>query len=83
MRLAYTNISMLSTREGLVRFTHIFDVRAWVNSDDITMLDSEVMSNNTVHAGAPIIQIVIGKHNQDRVLALLSLHQHGIATEQL
>ena len=54
-----------------------------MNSDNVAMLDTEVVSNNTVHACAPIIQLIISKNNQNRILALLSLDQHGVATEQL
>ena len=81
MRLAFPNISIVYYQNVSYPSTHIFDIRAWVDSDDVTMLDSEVMSNNTVHPGTPIIQVVICKHNQDCVLALLSLDQNCIATE--
>lgn len=54
--------------------THVFDIGAWVNSDDVAMLDAEVMSDHPVHAGTAIIQIIVCKYDQDRILALLSFH---------
>jgi hypothetical protein len=63
--------------------THIFDVWAWVNSDNIAVFDAEIMSYDTVHTRAPIIQFIICEDNENSVLALLALHENGIATEQL
>lgn len=63
--------------------THIFDVGTWVDSDDITMLNAKVMSNNTVHACTSIIQLIISQDDQDCILALFPFHQDSVATEQL
>lgn len=63
--------------------THVFDIRARVNSNDITMLDTKVVANNTVHASTAIIQLIVCKDDQDSILALLSLHQDSVTTEQL
>lgn len=63
--------------------TYIFNVRTWVNGDDIAVLDSEVMADNTIDSSAPIVEIVIGKHDQDGVLALLAFHKHGVSPEEL
>jgi hypothetical protein len=52
-----------------------------VDSDDIAMLDAEVVSDHTVHTGAAIIQFVISKNDEDSILALLSLYKNGITTE--
>jgi hypothetical protein len=60
-----------------------FDVRAGVDSDDIAVLDTEVVADNAVDAGLTILEIVVGENNQDGILALLSLDQNGIATEEL
>jgi hypothetical protein len=54
-----------------------------VDSDDIAVLDTEIMSDHTVHTCAPIIQFIISKDNENSILALLALHKYGIATEEL
>lgn len=63
--------------------THIFDIRARVNSYNISMLDAKIMSNNTVHPCASIVQSIVSEDNQNGILALLSLHENGISTEEL
>jgi hypothetical protein len=63
--------------------THVFNVRARVDGDDIAMLDTKVVANNAVDASLTILEIVISKDNQDSVLALLSLDQDRVATEEL
>jgi len=67
----------------VIAATYIFDVRAGVDCDDISMLDAEIVANHSVNAGASIIEIVISKNDQDCVLALFSLDQYGITSEQL
>jgi hypothetical protein len=59
----------------LFRATHVFDVGAGVNGDDVAVLDAEVVADNAVDAGLTILEIVVGENNQDSVLALLSLDQ--------
>jgi len=54
-----------------------------VNGDDVAVLDTEVVADDTVDTGLTIFEIVIGENNQDSVLALLSLDQDGVATEEL
>jgi hypothetical protein len=54
-----------------------------VDSDDVAVLDTEVVADNAVDAGLTILEIVVGENNQDGILALLSLDQNGIATEEL
>lgn len=66
-----------------MRSTHVFDVRARVDGDDVAVLDTEVVADNTVDASLTILEIVIGENNQDGILALLSLNQDGVATEKL
>jgi hypothetical protein len=44
-----------------------------VDSNHIAMLHTEVMSDHTVHARTPIIQIIVSKDNEDCILALLAL----------
>ena len=51
--------------------------------DHISVLDAEVVANNTVDAGASIIEVIIGEDDKDGILALLSLDQDGVATEEL
>ena len=63
--------------------THVFDVWARVNCDDVSVLDTEVVANHSVDASTSIIEIVVGKNNQDCVLALLSLDQYCVTSEQL
>jgi hypothetical protein len=65
------------------RATHVFDVGARVDSDDVSVLDTEVVADNTVDAGLTIFKIVVGENDQDGVLALLSLDQNSVATEEL
>ena len=62
---------------------YIFDVWARMDSDDIAMLDSEVVSNHSVHACGAIIQIIICKHDQDSVLSLFALDQDCVSSEEL
>jgi len=47
------------------------------------MLDSEVVSDNSVDAGTAVIEIFVGKDDEDSVLPLLSAHKDSIATEEL
>lgn len=54
-----------------------------MDSNDVAVLDTEVVADNTVDAGLTILEIVVGENNQDGILALLSLDQNGVATEEL
>jgi hypothetical protein len=54
-----------------------------VNSDDIAVLDTKVVSNHTVHTSTAIIQIIISKDDKNSILALLALDKYSIATEEL
>jgi len=63
--------------------TYIFDIRARVNSDHITMLDSQVMSDDTIHPSATIIELLIRKYDQNSVLTLLALNENSITSEEL
>lgn len=65
------------------RETHVFDVGAGVDGDNVTVLDTEVVADNAVNTGLTILEIVVGKNDQDGILALLSLDQHSVATEEL
>jgi hypothetical protein len=63
--------------------TYIFDIGARVHSNHVAVLDTKVVTHNTVDAGASIIEIVISQDNQHSVLALLALNENGITTEEL
>ena len=71
------------TRWRRIEWTHVFDVRAGVDGDNVAVLDTEVVADNTVDASLTILEIVVGENDQDGILALLSLDQNGVATEEL
>lgn len=54
-----------------------------MDSDDIAVLNTKVVTHNTVDTGASVIEIVIGEDNQHSVLALLALNENCITTEKL
>ena len=54
-----------------------------MDGDDVAMLDSKVVSHDTVHTCATIIKLIICQNNQNGVLALLSLDENCITTEEL
>lgn len=51
--------------------------------NDVAVFDSQVVTNHSVDTGTSIIQIIIGEHDQDSVLSLLSLDQDCVASEEL
>ena len=63
--------------------TYIFDIRTRVDRDDVSVLDSQVVSNNSVDTSRAIIKIIVGQNNQHGILALLSLHQDSVSSEEL
>ena len=54
-----------------------------MDSDNIAVLDSEVVANNTVHSSTTIIQVVVGQDNQNRILSLLALNEDCVTSEEL
>ena len=54
-----------------------------MNSDNISMLHTEVVANNTVHSRTPIVKVIIRKHDQHCVFPLLALNENCIAAEEL
>jgi hypothetical protein len=62
--------------------THIFDIGASMDCNDISVLYAKVMSNNPVDAGASIIEFIIGQHNQNSLLALLASNKDCVTSEQ-
>lgn len=67
----------------LLRGTDIFDIGTRVDSDHVSMLDSEVMADNSVDSSTAIIELLVGKDNQNGIFSLLSSYQDGITTEEL
>lgn len=63
--------------------TDVFDIRARVDGDHITVLDSQVVANDSVDASATIIEFLVSKNDEDGVLSLLASNQNGIASEKL
>lgn len=54
-----------------------------MHRDNVTVLNTKVVSYDTVDASASVIQIIICQHDKDGVLALLSLYQHSVTSEEL
>lgn len=54
-----------------------------MDGDDIAVLHTEVVADNTVDAGTAIVEIIIGQDNQHSVFALLALDQDCVTTEEL
>lgn len=63
--------------------TYIFDVGARVNRDDIAVLNTEVMSHDTVDANAAVIEVVVRQHDKNGVFAHLTLNQDRVTAEEL
>lgn len=53
-----------------------------MNCDDITVLYAQVMPDDPVDAGASNIEIIIGKHNQNSLLALFASDCDCVASEE-
>ena len=54
-----------------------------MDGDNVTVLHPQVVSNDAVDASRAIIEIIVGEYDENGVLSLLALDQHGVATEQL
>lgn len=54
-----------------------------MDGDHVAVLDTQVVADDTVDAGAAIIEVVVGKDDQNGVLSLLATDQHSVATEEL
>ena len=63
--------------------TYVFDIGARLNGDHVTMLDPEVVADNAVNPGAPIVELFISKHDEDSIAPLLSADKDGVAAEEL
>lgn len=47
------------------------------------MLDAEVVADNAVDPGAPIVEILVSEDDKDGIAPLLPADEHGVATEEL
>lgn len=63
--------------------TYVFDVRARVDGDNITVLDTQVVANDTVYPRRAIVEVVVGEHDKNCVLSLLALDEDCVTTEEL
>jgi hypothetical protein len=54
-----------------------------VDGDDVAVLDAQVVADDAVDAGAAVIEVVVGEHDQHGVLPLLAADQHRVTTEEL
>lgn len=74
---------MLQWQFDKIEQTHIFDVGARGDGDHVTVLDSEIVADNTVDSGASLIQLLVGKDDQDSLLSLLASYKDGVTAEEL
>jgi hypothetical protein len=63
--------------------TDIFDIGTRVDGDHVTVLDSEVVANNSVDASAAVIELIVGENDENGILSLLASNQDGVASEEL
>lgn len=54
-----------------------------MDSDNVAVLHTEVVSDHTVDTGTAIIKVIIGEDDQNGILSLLSLDQDCVTTEEL
>jgi hypothetical protein len=54
-----------------------------VDGDHVTMLDSEVVANNSVDASAAVIELIVGENDENGILSLLASNQDGVTSEEL
>jgi hypothetical protein len=47
------------------------------------MLDPKVVAHHSVETSTSVIEIIVGEHDEDGILPLLTPDQDGISTEQL
>jgi hypothetical protein len=83
MRLACICVRNYVVRWNQRWSTDIFDIGTRVDGDHVTMLDSQVVTNDSVDAGAAIIELIIGEDDEDSVLSLLASNEDGVTTEEL
>lgn len=54
-----------------------------MNSDNVTVLHTQVVSHHTVQTTAAIVKVIVTKNNEHCVLSLLASDEDGVTTEQL
>jgi hypothetical protein len=54
-----------------------------VDGDHVTVLDSKVVTDDSVDASAAIIELVIGEDDKHCLLSLLAADEHGVTAEEL
>jgi hypothetical protein len=54
-----------------------------MDGDEVPVLHPQIVSYHTVDAGAPIVEVIIGQDNENRIPTFLALDQDGVASEQL
>lgn len=54
-----------------------------MNRDDIAVLNTEVMSHDTVDANAAVIEVVVRQHDKNGVFPHLTLDQDRVTAEEL
>ena len=54
-----------------------------MDGNDVTVLDPQVVTDDSVDPDTTIIQLIVCKNNQDGVLSLLASYEDGIASKQL
>jgi hypothetical protein len=54
-----------------------------MDGDNIAMLHTQIVANNSVQASATVVQIIVGKNDQNSVLPLLASDKDRVTTEQL
>lgn len=72
MRLAYEAL-VIPLRIKRWWVTHVFDVRARVDGDDIAVLHAQIVADDSVYPRGTVVEVIICKHYENRILALLAL----------
>ena len=54
-----------------------------MDCDDVAVLYTKIMADDTVNSGTSIIKIIISEYDENGVLPLLALDQDCVATEKL
>lgn len=54
-----------------------------MDCDDVSMLNTQVVANDSVDASTSIIEVVISQNDKDGILSLLSADEDCVTTEQL
>ena len=63
--------------------TYVFDIWAGLDGNHVTVLDSEVVANNSVDPGASIVELLISENDKNGIAPLLAADEDGVTTEEL